>query len=117
MCTSICDKPCSPQCGAYTPTTEEVREVWALSRGAGLGYGEKLPSNRMEFNRWLAEVKAQEAKAERERIKQRLWDDGYLYEMERDHVWLLIGGEGSENSSSQPTAETHTYLNRQGEEQ
>ena len=31
--------------------------------------------------------------AERERIKQLLWDDGYLYEMERDHVWSLIEGE------------------------
>ena len=43
----------------YTPTTQEIREVWALARGAGSGYGEMLPSNRMEFNRWLAEVKAE----------------------------------------------------------
>ncbi len=69
----------------YTPTTEEVRleitsddESWIT---------------KAEFDRWLAEVKAQEAKAERQRIKQRLWDDGYLYEMERDHVWALIEGE------------------------
>ena len=40
----------------YTPTTEEVKDA--------------LPSGRLyaQFDRWLAEVKAQERKAERKRI-------------------------------------------------
>ena len=99
----------------YTPTTEEVRRRYMF--GCWQEYQDTSGDYKAEIDRWLAEVKAQERKAERERIKQRLWDDGYLYEMERDYVWLLIGGEGSDNSSSQPTAETHTYLTRQGEEQ
>lgn len=101
----------------YTPTTDRVRADYIHGVGGTTWYEGKADAIGSVFDCWLAEVKAQERKAERERIKQRLWDDGYLYEMERDHVWLLIGGECSENSSSQPTAETHTYLNRQGEEQ
>ena len=79
----------------YTPTTEEIRGAFASipSRDGGTRISE---TGKELFDRWLAEVKAQERKAERERIKQRLWDDGYLYEMERDHVWALIEGETSE---------------------
>ena len=73
----------------YTPTTEEVRSDYAI-------LADNYTPRGKQFDRWLAEVKAQERKAERERIKQRLWDDGYLYEMERDHVWKLIEGEISE---------------------
>ncbi len=74
----------------YTPTTEEVRDRFSLRLENSL---ETYGVRGKWFDRWLAEVKAQEAKAERQRIKQRLWDDGYLYEMERDHVWALIEGE------------------------
>ena len=42
----------------YTPTTEEVREIYFES-----GY-KTTPEG---FDRWLADVKAQEAKAERKR--------------------------------------------------
>jgi len=73
----------------YTPTTEEVRFGYSIKDG-GLSIDWLQSEQVAEFDRWLAEVKAKEAKAERERIKQRLWDDGYLYEMERDHVWALI---------------------------
>jgi len=74
----------------YTPTTEEVyRAHW---RGTPMRSEDGLREH-VALDRWLAEVKAEKAKAERERIKQRLWDDGYLYEMERDHVWELIEGE------------------------
>ena len=76
----------------YTPTTEEVRDGWVRIINED-GSPSMLRISPEDFDRWLAEVKAQEAKAERERIKQRLWDDGYLYEMERDHVWALIEGE------------------------
>ena len=52
MCTSICDKPCSPQCGDYIPTTEEVRLDYAPAK--------TFPADAEEqFDRWLAEVKAQ----------------------------------------------------------
>ena len=52
MCTSICDKPCSPQCVPYTPTTEEVRLDYAPAK--------TFPADAEEqFDRWLAEVKAQ----------------------------------------------------------
>ena len=43
----------------YTPTTEEVRNWWTNGDVGLLG---------QEFDRWLAEVKAQERKTERERI-------------------------------------------------
>jgi len=52
MCTSICDKPCSPQCGPYTPTTEEVRLDYAPAK--------TFPADaEAQFDRWLAEVKAE----------------------------------------------------------
>ena len=51
----------------YTPPTEEVQFAWKFMRyqqGAE-NYGEIANA---EFDRWLAEVKAQERKTERERI-------------------------------------------------
>ena len=82
-----------PMSGAltYTPTTEVVEANYEYSNW--LQRAGNREQYEAEFDRWLDEVKAQEAKAERERIKQRLWDDGYLYEMERDHVWALIEGD------------------------
>ena len=85
---------------SYTPTTEEVSGIYWWRKltdryGVNAVYRNHTEEE-AQFDRWFAEVKAQEAKAERERIKQRLWDDGYLYEMERDHVWALIEGEVDE---------------------
>ncbi len=48
----------------YTPTTEEVRARYNADE---FGYSAGLNDPCPEFDRWLAEVKAQEAKAERKR--------------------------------------------------
>ncbi len=63
MCTSICDKPCSPQCVPYTPTTEEVRRRYMF--GCWQEYEDTSGDYKAEFDRWLAEVNAQ------------AWQDGY----------------------------------------
>ena len=77
----------------YTPTTEEVRNSYA-------SWSDAYP----EFDRWLAEVKAQERKAERERTIKLLedtpatrttWiDDGIsVYALDKDDFIALIKGE------------------------
>ncbi len=48
----------------YTPTTEEVRQGWRTVKD-GKFYVKELPIESDEFDRWLAEVKAQ------------VWDKGY----------------------------------------
>lgn len=50
----------------YTPTTEEVRDAFSWRDGVG---GQ---SYEQQFDRWLAEVKAQARKAEREYLIQYL---------------------------------------------
>ena len=85
----------------YTPTTEEVRAAYE-------GQLIKIGENRFEFideaqansefDRWLAEVKAQ------------AWHEG-LEAAELGIANPYRQGEGSENSNSQSTAETPTYLN------
>ena len=89
----------------YTPTTEEVRAAYE-------GQLIKIGENRFEFideaqahsefDRWLAEVKAQ--------AWQEGWDTKPPYQ-EINNPYRQ--GEGSENSSSQPTAETSNLLNNQ----
>ena len=49
----------------YTPTTEEVRDAFSDYKEDDAGGWFKAQAG---FDRWLAEVKAQERKAERERI-------------------------------------------------
>ena len=89
----------------YTPTTEEVRSYF---RGSSFSRGE-------QFDRWLAEVKAQ------------AWEEGsdaYILKITGHSTnggFLRLDnpyrqGEGSGNSNSQPTAETPIYLNKQGED-
>ncbi len=51
---------------AYIPTTEEVSRRYMF--GCWQEHEDTSGDYRAEFDRWLAEVKAQEAKAERERI-------------------------------------------------
>ena len=85
----------------YTPTTEEVRNaIWLLKH---LDTPVALPDE-AGFDRWLAEVKAQERKAERERTIKLLedtpatrttWiDDGIsVYALDKDDFIALIKGE------------------------
>lgn len=55
----------------YTPTTEEVRQTFAYVQ-AGLdhddGYPFVMDIHVTEFDRWLAEVKAEERRLEREHL-------------------------------------------------
>ena len=87
----------------YTPTTEEVSIGWAWYKSGWIHSDEIQP----QFDRWLAEVKAQ------------AWDEGQLswYETGRGMPNPYRQGERSGNSNSQPTAETPIYLNKQGEDQ
>ena len=80
-----------------TPTTEEVRKGYA-----GALYLSDVPRDRSEeFDRWLAEVKAQ--------AWQEGWDTKPPYQKINNPYRQ---GEGSENSNSQPTAETSNLLNK-----
>ena len=57
----------------YTPTTEEVREDYAIGRNEEVGAG-WYDQHRTEFNRWLAAHDAAK-RAEWEAEKKRLTDE------------------------------------------
>ena len=101
-----------------TPTTNEVRDAYCES------YADHMfDFKREEFDRWLAEVKAEaviELVARIEAAVILLGDDDITPTGRRMISKVLNPyrqGESSGNSSSQPTTETPNYLNRQGEEQ
>ena len=93
----------------YTPTTEEVRNRYLDVLPPNMFYSEEDAEQyeaepNAEFDRWLAEVKAQERKAERERTIKLLedtpatrttWiDDGIsVYALDKDDFIALIKGE------------------------
>ena len=88
----------------YTPTTEEVSIGWAWYKSGWIHSDEIQP----QFDRWLAEVKAQ------------AWEDGFI----RGVNFFNAGdapnpyrqGEGSGNGASQSSVEPSNLLNG-GEEQ
>ena len=88
----------------YTPTTEEVRNQYSGFSTSNSNHTGQVYLNFAEFDRWLAEVKAQERKAERERTIKLLedtpatrttWiDDGIsVYALDKDDFIALIKGE------------------------
>ena len=101
----------------YTPTTEEVRNAFSLMED-----DLATEENFQNFDRWLAEVKAQAweegcrwGAVEFQSLERKLYDEDKVEVTDADNPYRQ--GKGSGNSNSQPTAETPTYLNRQGEEQ
>ena len=102
----------------YTPTTEEVRKILATCN-PDVVYNHDLVS---EFDRWLAEVKAQAweegcrwGAVEFQSLERKLYDEDKVEVTDADNPYRQ--GKGSGNSNSQPTAETPNYQNLQGEEQ
>ena len=102
----------------YTPTTEEVRNDYMCALSTT-----EIHDAEAQFDRWLAEVKAEaviELVARIEAAVILLGDDDITPTGRRMISKVLNPyrqGESSGNSSSQPTTETPNYLNRQGEEQ
>ena len=94
----------------YTPTTEEVRKAYLSLRGGMTWYEGKADAIDAQFDRWLAEVKRE------------VWDDAVNQVIatvrcdSEDVTWVNKNPyrqrECSENSSSQPTAETSNLLNK-----
>ena len=87
----------------YTPTTEEIRRA-VTSFNEYFDHPRAAEFDADLFDRWLTEVKAQERKAERERIIKLLedtpatrttWiDDGIsVYALDKDDFIELIKGE------------------------
>ena len=83
----------------YTPTTEEVRNIFSWNHD-----GAEVDA-KIGFDRWLFEM------------QEDAWDRGYQAGVVDFAVEGTLNpyrqGEGSENSNSQPTAETHIYLERE----
>lgn len=113
----------------YTPTTSHILEAFAWDEKY-----DGLDTKRMEqFYRWLSEIKKEvSTKAHFEHwlaeVKAQAWEEGITafdvaITKDVDDPWSQLPdnpyrqGEGSGNTNSQPTAETPTYLNLQGEEQ
>ena len=87
----------------YTPTTEEVRMAYEIDPENPF-FSSAAEWTGDEFDRWLAEVKAEQDKATTERILA-AYEKSYMYdgvigneriEHDRDYFLLLVKGETSE---------------------